>query len=115
MEYLEGEVLAERFRTITSRDELRALLEAFEKLDLVAVYAEIQTPTLVEHHPAYFFPDLLLAAYRIDDPRLSDGGLFGGRRRVHRRPGNCGCVLEGRMTRLGGRRPSDRSTACVSR
>ena len=50
--------MAERFRTITSREELRALLEAFKKFDLAAVYAEIESPTLVEHHPGYFFPDL---------------------------------------------------------
>jgi hypothetical protein len=50
--------MAERFRTITSREELRALLEAFKKFDLAAVYAEIEPPTLVEHHPEYFFPDL---------------------------------------------------------
>jgi serine/threonine protein kinase len=49
--------MAERFRAITSREELRAMLEAFMKLDLVPVYAEIRVPTLVEHHPAYFFPD----------------------------------------------------------
>ena len=27
------------------------------KLDLAALYAEIEAPTLVEHHPGYFFPD----------------------------------------------------------
>jgi serine/threonine protein kinase len=51
-------LMAERFRTITSRQELRVLLEAFKKLDLTVVYDEIQAPTLVEHHPGYFFPDL---------------------------------------------------------
>jgi serine/threonine protein kinase len=50
--------MAERFRTITSRDELRSLLYAFKKFDLAAVYPGIQVPTLVEHHPGYFFPDL---------------------------------------------------------
>jgi pimeloyl-ACP methyl ester carboxylesterase len=50
--------MGERFRTITSREELRALLEAFKKFDLTAVYSEIESPTLVEHHPGYFFPDL---------------------------------------------------------
>jgi hypothetical protein len=30
----------------------------FEKFDLAAIYAEISTPTLIEHHPGYFFPDL---------------------------------------------------------
>jgi serine/threonine protein kinase len=52
-----GPKVAERFRAITSRDELRALLEAFMKLDLASIYAEIQAPTLIEHHPGYFFPD----------------------------------------------------------
>ena len=52
-----GPKFAERFRAITSREELRALLEAFMKLDLASIYAEIQAPTLVEHHPGYFFPD----------------------------------------------------------
>jgi pimeloyl-ACP methyl ester carboxylesterase len=52
-----GPALAAKFRAITSREELRALLEAFMKLDLAAVYAEIQAPTLVEHHPGYFYPD----------------------------------------------------------
>ena len=50
--------IAERFRTITSRKELRALLEALKKFDLAVIYAGISTPTLVEHHPGYFFPDL---------------------------------------------------------
>jgi len=52
-----GTKLAERFREITSREELRALLDAFTKLDLPSVYAEIRAPTLVEHHPGYFYPD----------------------------------------------------------
>jgi serine/threonine protein kinase len=50
--------VAERFRTITSREELHSLLDAFKKFDLAAVYPEIQVPTLVEHHPGYFFPDI---------------------------------------------------------
>ena len=50
--------MAERFRKITSRKELRALLDALGKFDLATVYAEISIPTLVEHHPGYFFPDL---------------------------------------------------------
>jgi serine/threonine protein kinase len=52
-----GPKYAERFRTITSRDELRTLLDTFMELDLVALYPEISVPTLVEHHPGYFFPD----------------------------------------------------------
>jgi pimeloyl-ACP methyl ester carboxylesterase len=54
---LAGPKMAARFRAITSREELRALLDAFMKLDLVGLYAEIHAPTLVEHHPGYFFPD----------------------------------------------------------
>ena len=27
------------------------------QLDLVPLYPEIRVPTLVEHHPGYFFPD----------------------------------------------------------
>jgi hypothetical protein len=49
--------MAERFRTITSRTELSALLEAYMKLDLVAIYSRVRATTLVEHHPGYFFPD----------------------------------------------------------
>jgi pimeloyl-ACP methyl ester carboxylesterase len=52
-----GSKLAERLRTITSRDELRTLLHTFMQLDLVPLYPEIRVPTLVEHHPGYFFPD----------------------------------------------------------
>ena len=52
-----GRLLAARYRAITTRDELRATLEAFRKLDLGPVFPEIQASTLVEHHPAYFFPD----------------------------------------------------------
>ena len=49
--------MAERLRSITSRRELRGQLEAFMKLDLIPLYSEIEAPTLVEHHPGYFFPD----------------------------------------------------------
>jgi len=52
-----GPAMAARFRAITSAEELRALLGAFMKLDLASLYAEIKAPTLVEHHPEYFFPD----------------------------------------------------------
>ncbi len=52
-----GRVVAARYRTMTTREELRSLLSAFTKLDLMPAYAAIRAPTLVEHHPAYFFPD----------------------------------------------------------
>ena len=52
-----GPAIAERFRTVTSREELRSMFDAFVDLDLAAVYPEIQATTLVEHHPGYFFPD----------------------------------------------------------
>ena len=52
-----GRVLAGRYRDITSREELRSLLGAYTKLDLKPAYVAIRAPTLVEHHPAYFFPD----------------------------------------------------------
>ena len=52
-----GRKLAQRLRTITSRDELRPLLHTFMQLDLAALYPAIRVPTLVEHHPGYFFPD----------------------------------------------------------
>jgi hypothetical protein len=39
------------------RDELRTLLDTFMQLDLVTLYPGIRVPTLVEHHPGYFFPD----------------------------------------------------------
>jgi pimeloyl-ACP methyl ester carboxylesterase len=50
--------MAERLRKITSRGELHSLLDAFKKFELAAVYPEIRVPTLVEHHPRYFFPDI---------------------------------------------------------
>ena len=49
--------MAQRFRTITSREELRSLLEAFVQLDMISVYRTIEASTLIEHHPGYFFPD----------------------------------------------------------
>ena len=52
-----GPKYAERLRTITSRDELRTLLHTFMQLDLAPLYPAIRVPTLVEHHPGYFFPD----------------------------------------------------------
>jgi serine/threonine protein kinase/pimeloyl-ACP methyl ester carboxylesterase len=52
-----GPRLAARFRKVTSREELRALLSGLMDLDLIAVYEKIQAETLVEHHPGYFFPD----------------------------------------------------------
>ena len=52
-----GRLLAERFRVITSRDELRAIFDAYRKLNLSTVLPEIRASTLVEHHPGYFFPN----------------------------------------------------------
>jgi len=52
-----GREMAARFRAITSGDELRAIFDAFVKLDLVPVYPEIRAATLIEHHPGHFFPD----------------------------------------------------------
>jgi hypothetical protein len=33
------------------------MFDAFVNLDLATIYPEIRAPTLVEHHPGYFFPD----------------------------------------------------------
>jgi len=52
-----GPKMAARLRAVTSRDELRRLLESLATLDLAAVYPKVEVPTLVEHHPGYFFPD----------------------------------------------------------
>jgi len=52
-----GPAVAEHFRTVTSRDELRSMFDAFVNLDLATIYPGIQASTLVEHHPGYFFPD----------------------------------------------------------
>ena len=52
-----GPVLAKRFQDNTSRDELRSMFDAFVDLDLATVYPKIQASALVEHNPAYFFPD----------------------------------------------------------
>jgi class 3 adenylate cyclase len=49
--------MAARLREITTRQELRGLIEAFRGLDLAALYPRIRATTLVEHHPTYFFPD----------------------------------------------------------
>jgi len=49
--------MAERLREITTRQELKTLLDAFAELDLATVYRKIDARTLVEHHPDYFFPD----------------------------------------------------------
>jgi pimeloyl-ACP methyl ester carboxylesterase len=51
-----GLVLASRFRQATTRDELRALLYAYTRLDLMPSFTAIQAPTLIEHNPAHFFP-----------------------------------------------------------
>ena len=49
--------LAAEYRAVTTREELRALFDAYMKLDLASVFSKIRAPTLVEHHPGYFFPD----------------------------------------------------------
>ena len=51
-----GRALASLFRQGTTRDELRALLYAYTRLDLMPLFTAIQAPTLVEHNPAHFFP-----------------------------------------------------------
>ena len=52
-----GRQVAQRFREATTREELSATLDAFRKLDLTPVFPRIRAASLVEHHPAYFFPD----------------------------------------------------------
>jgi pimeloyl-ACP methyl ester carboxylesterase len=51
-----GRVLASRFRQATTRDELRALLYAYTRLDLMPSFTAIQAQTLVEHNPSHFLP-----------------------------------------------------------
>jgi pimeloyl-ACP methyl ester carboxylesterase/predicted Ser/Thr protein kinase len=51
-----GRLLAGRFRQVTTREELRALLYAYTRFDLVPSFGAIQARTLGEHHPTYFFP-----------------------------------------------------------
>ena len=72
-----GRALAARFRTTTTRGELRAIFDSYVKLDLIASYPKIQAPTLVEHHPRYFFPDSYSRriASLIDDCRME---IFSG-------------------------------------
>jgi hypothetical protein len=48
--------MAARFRELTTRDELRTLLDALGKLDLAAIYPQVRTRTLIEHRTDYFFP-----------------------------------------------------------
>ncbi len=52
-----GHALAARIRAITSRDELKALFDAFRRVDVVSEYPDIRAQALLEHHPGYFFPD----------------------------------------------------------
>jgi class 3 adenylate cyclase/pimeloyl-ACP methyl ester carboxylesterase len=63
---------AARLRSATTRDELRAVLDAYMKLELESVYSGIRAPTLLEHHPGYFFPDAYSRriASLIDDCRM---------------------------------------------
>jgi pimeloyl-ACP methyl ester carboxylesterase len=51
-----GRVLASVFRQATTRDELRALLYAYTRLDLMPSFAAIQAQTLLEHNPSHFLP-----------------------------------------------------------
>ena len=51
-----GRGLAKVYRQVTTRDELRALLYAYTRLDLMSSFTAIQAQTLVEHNPAHFFP-----------------------------------------------------------
>jgi serine/threonine protein kinase len=48
--------IAERFRTVTTKDELRSMFDAFVNLNLESIYPEITAKTLLEHNPGYFFP-----------------------------------------------------------
>ncbi len=52
-----GPQLAAQWRAVTTRDELRAMFDAFIGLDLTPMYPQIAAATLVEHHPGYFIPD----------------------------------------------------------
>ena len=52
----DAEKLAAKFRAITSRDELKAMFQAFIGLDLTPIFRNIRATTLIEHNPAYFFP-----------------------------------------------------------
>jgi pimeloyl-ACP methyl ester carboxylesterase/predicted Ser/Thr protein kinase len=49
--------LAARYRSVTTKAELRALFDAFATIDLERAYPSIAASTLVEHHPDYFFPN----------------------------------------------------------
>jgi class 3 adenylate cyclase/pimeloyl-ACP methyl ester carboxylesterase len=65
--------MAARYRAVTTREELRVLFDAYLELDLVSVFAGIRAPTLVEHHPGYFFPTEYSRriASLIDDCRMA--------------------------------------------
>ncbi len=69
--------MAARYRAVTTREELRAVFDAYMKLDLSSVFSGIRAPTLVEHHPGYFFPDAYSRriASLIDDCRMA---IFSG-------------------------------------
>jgi hypothetical protein len=69
--------VAARFRAVTTREELRTVFDAYMKLDLVSAFSRIRAPTLVEHHPGYFFPDTYSRriASLIEDCRMA---IFSG-------------------------------------
>jgi pimeloyl-ACP methyl ester carboxylesterase len=51
-----GRALASVYRQVTTRDELRALLYAYTRLDLSPSFPAIKAQTLIEHNPAHFLP-----------------------------------------------------------
>lgn len=67
-----GPAVAHRFRENTTRSELAGTHDALADIDLEAHYAELSVPTMVEHHPTYFFPRTYTAriASLIEDCRL---------------------------------------------
>jgi class 3 adenylate cyclase/pimeloyl-ACP methyl ester carboxylesterase len=67
-----GPAVAHRFRENTSREELASTHDALAAIDLEGYYSELRAPTMVEHHPTYFFPRTYTAriASLIDDCRL---------------------------------------------
>jgi hypothetical protein len=46
----------QRIPAATTRDELRALLYAYTRLDLMPSFAAIRAQTVLEHNPAHFLP-----------------------------------------------------------
>lgn len=64
---------AAKFGAITTRDELKAMFDAFIGLDLIPMYPRIRAAALIEHNPAYFFPQSMSrrVAGMIHDCQLS--------------------------------------------